>query len=599
MADSVDDVGGANAAVQRGIAALHRVLGADNACALLQAAPKQSGEAASFYFPLPVDYTGTHRRLRIGFPVDFPHGQLTLLVEPSPWLVWPHAMKTGLCLHGFKQRPITGSPEAVVEDSWARLVKIASLSIMGSDQASRDAEFHNELTSYWSRQHRTSSQNLILLDRPPQASELFALSDPRQSLPSGQETVWLAANEVALKKHYTRVTGRFTKIRAAEMPGFYLKLKSHPDLRFPAPPHLLTWLMPHLAPADAARFESWFWARGSLASRWIAMELPGAADAPLYCLNVRSPGLMPERGTRFGLRASRRQPARAVDRTPAHVGASPVNVLDRTTILSRDLSGAARSLESSRVVCIGTGSLGSAVALQLARSGVGHLTLIDPETLVSANLGRHVLGVDDLGKSKARALREMIRRDLPITEVVAYETYAELVLYQNPSVFADADLVIITTADWESEVTFWRTKSEGVPWELLQAWSEPHAQIGHALLAPSGAFDARNLFDDKGSFRHKFTEWPQDGIVALPACGESFIPGGSLGMTSIASMVSQTALRALTGQVTAEAWVSSIYRPQDVVNLGGKYCGPLIADGVQQLVLDRGWPSQKGAEGSP
>lgn len=586
------DVDGADTAVQRGIAALHRFLGADNACALLQAAPGQSGEAASFYFPLPADYTGTERRLRIGFPSNFPHGQLTLLVEPSPWLVWPHAMQTGLCLHGFKQRPITGSPEAVVQDSLARLIKIASMSSMGSDQAARDAEFHNELTSYWSRQHRRSSQNLILLDRPQQASELFAISDPRQSLPSGQETIWLAAHESALKKHYARVTGRPAKIRAAEMPGFYLKLKSHPDIRFPEPQHLLPWLMPHLALVDAARFQSWFWARGSLASRWIALELPGPTDAPLYCLNVRSPGLMSERGTRFGLRASRRRPARAVDRTPAYVGASTVNLLDRTAILSRDLSGTVQRLENTHVVCVGVGSLGSVVALQLARSGVGHLTLIDPETLVSANLGRHVLGVDDLGRSKAKALQEMILRDMPTTEVVAYEAYAESVQHEKPNVFQNANLVIITTADWESEVAFWRVKCEGVPWGLLQAWSEPHTQVGHALLAPAGAFDARYLFDDRGSFWHKFTEWPQDGIVALPACGESFIPGGSLGMTSIASMVSQTALRALTGQVKDKEWVSSIYMPQDVTCLGGEYHGPALADGVQQLVLNRAWPSQ-------
>jgi hypothetical protein len=160
-------------------------------------------------------------------------------------------------------------------------------------------------------------------------------------------------------------------------------------------------------------------------------------------------------------------------------------------------------------------------------------------------------------------------------------------------------LVIITTADWESEVAFWRAKSEGATWGLLQAWSEPHTQVGHALLAPGGAFDARYLFDDRGSFKHKFTEWPQDGIVALPACGESFIPGGSLGMTSIASMVAQTALRSLTGQVNEMAWVSSIYRPQDVAGLGGKYQGPAMAEGVQQLVLDRGWPGQRPMENLP
>ncbi|MDF5920695.1 ThiF family adenylyltransferase [Pseudomonas aeruginosa] len=99
--------------------------------------------------------------------------------------------------------------------------------------------------------------------------------------------------------------------------------------------------------------------------------------------------------------------------------------------------------------------MGSTVALQLARSGVGHLTLIDPDHLVSANLGRHVLGADDLGLPKAEALQEKIRKDLPTTEVAAFATFAEVVMYKNPEVFDKADLVVVTTADWQSEVALW------------------------------------------------------------------------------------------------------------------------------------------------
>ena len=557
----------------------------------------RTDEAASFYFPLPIDYTGQERRLRIGFPSNFPRELLRLYVEPSPWLVWPHAMKSGLCLYGFQERPVTGSPEIVVTDSLSRLAKIVSLSKMGSSKAKRDTEFQNEITSYWSRQHGQSLQNLILLDRPQCATELYALSDPRQALPSGQETVWLATDMSALKRHYGRVVGRSASVRAAETPGFYVKLQSHPDIRIPAPEHLLPWLTPHLKPDDAKQLLSWFGERGSLANRWVALELPGRADAPIYCLNVCSYGIQSDRGAKFGLRTARRRPAMAAANVPALIRATVLDVLDRATILSRDLSGGPKSLEHSRVVCVGVGSLGGAVALQLARSGVGHLTLIDPDTLVSANLGRHVLGADDLGRPKATALRERIRKDLPTTEGAAHATFAEVVMYKEPEVFEKADLVIVTTADWQSEVTLWRAKSVGTSWGLLQAWSEPHTQVGHALLAPSGAFDARYLFRDNGDFRHKFTEWPGGGVVALPACGETFIPGGSLGMTSIASMVSQTALRALTGNVEHRTWVSSINRPNDVATLGGKYLGPELPDGVRQTLLERGWPENKeGAE---
>jgi hypothetical protein len=168
-----------------------------------------------------------------------------------------------------------GSPEVVVEDSLARLAQIVSLSKMGSSQATRDIEFQNEITTYWSFQHGQSFQNLLLLDRPQAASQLFALSDPRRAVPSGQETVWLASNVAALKGHYRRVVGRSAVIRAAETPGFYVKLQTYPDIRTPDPEDLLLWLTPHLQPDDAEQLLAWFELHGTLASRWIVLELPG------------------------------------------------------------------------------------------------------------------------------------------------------------------------------------------------------------------------------------------------------------------------------------------------------------------------------------
>ena len=483
-----------------------------------------------------------------------------------------------------------GTPEYVVSDSLARLAKIVNLSRMGSCAATRDAEFRREITSYWSRQQGLSLQNLILLDRPQAASKLYALSDPRQTLPSGQETVWLASDMASLKRHCRRTIGRSPRVRAPEAPGFYAKLRSYPDLRLPAPELLLTWLLPHLATNDRTQLVVWFNERGSLSNRWIALELPGDASAPIYCLNVRTCGPHLDRGSRFYLRSARRRPAVTVNHPPVLIRATTLDVLDRTEILSRDLSGMTQKIEGARVVCVGVGSLGSTVALQLARSGVGHLTLIDPDHLVSANLGRHMLGADDLGLPKAEALQVKIRKDLPTTEVTAFSTFAEVVMYKNPEVFDKADLVVVTTADWHSEVALWGVKSNGTSWGLLQAWSEPHTQVGHVLIAPSGAFDARGLFTDNGDFKYKFTEWPEGGVVALPACGESFIPGGSLGMVNIASMVSQAALRVLNGNIGSPTWVSSINRSDDVVTLGGNYLGPELPVGMQQAQLERDWP---------
>lgn len=176
-------------AVAQGIATLEALLNTGNAAGLLQHTKARSDETVAYRFPLPTDYLGIERTLHIGFPKGFPSAGLNLYVDPSPWLVWPHATKAGLCLHGFKEEPVTGSPDTVVRDSINRLKKILSLSIQGANADKRNLEFQNEITSYWIRQHGRSVRNVLLIGRPEYASELFALSDSRYIVPSGYESV--------------------------------------------------------------------------------------------------------------------------------------------------------------------------------------------------------------------------------------------------------------------------------------------------------------------------------------------------------------------------------------------------------------------------
>lgn len=576
--------------MERGIAALRAFVGEEVATSLLRPTDRKQGEAASFLLPLPPDYTGVERQLRIAFPNQFPLASLRVQVEPSPWLRWPHATKSGLCLHGFRERPITGTPETVVQDCLLRLGAILEFVRMGSDPALRDAEFQREFTSYWNMQLDTSPQDVLLLERPQVASELFTTSDPRPARRT--RTAWLSPNVESLGAHIYRTLGRSAKIQAPAVAGFYLKLLTYPDIQFPAPYRLLEWLTPHLSQGDGKKFLAWFSGKGSLANRWLVLELPGPTGAPLYCLDVRSYSRQPDHGRWYGFRSARRWSGKnQPSHLPVLVRGAILNLLDRNDILSRDLSGTAESLEKSRVLMVGVGSLGSTVALQLARSGVGEIVLIDPDILESANLGRHVLGTDDLAQSKAAALAEKIRHDLPTVKVTAFMDFAELMLLKMPEIFESADMVIVTTADWSSEVALWFRKAQATGWSLLQAWSEPHSFVGHALLAPKGEHDGRPFFDDTGNFNLKYTEWPNGGGVVPLACGQTFIPGGASGMANVASMVTQVALRGLTGQIDKPAWTTSIYRPQDISKHDGIYSGPALADGVQHIVLEREWPN--------
>lgn len=577
-------------AVQRGITALRGFLGQDVARDWLEPITPRHGEAAAFSLPLPVDFTGIARRLRIGFPNNFPRGPLALHVRPSPWLQWPHAMRDGVCLHGFRERPITGTPESVVVDSLQRLRQILAFSVEGSDPTKRADEFQAEITSYWSHQLPASTQNVLLLNSPASAGPLFALSDPRPMLVARKQTLWLSNDMDVLRKHHRRVVDLDRVVRAPATPGFYVKLLSYPPIEVPQAEALFEWLTPHLADDDVRVLVDWLDVSDALPARWVVVELPGTPAGPLYCFHLRSKALQPHHGQRFGLRAARRDSVHAPSLMPPVLQAATLDLLERSAVHSRDLSGTAASLESRKVVLVGVGSLGSPVAVQLARAGVGHLTLIDPDTLVSENLGRHVLGMDELGKYKSTALRTRLLRELPGVQIEAYRSHAEAVLAGKPDVFDHADLVIVTTADWGSEAALWRAKAEGADWPLLQAWSEPNAVVGHALMATQPKADARGLFDERGEFRRPYTQWPNGGVVPLPACGESFVPGGALGMANVVGMVVQAAQRVLRGQAPATAWLTSISAPDEVSRLGGHYSGPELQDGYLQAVLERSWP---------
>src|SRR5947208_205763 len=61
-------------------------------------------------------------------------------------------------------------------------------------------------------------------------------------------------------------------------------------------------------------------------------------------------------------------------------------------------------LTASRGLVVGLGSGGSTVALELAKSGIGHLILCDPDRLEEHNLVRHECDERYLGESKPRAV---------------------------------------------------------------------------------------------------------------------------------------------------------------------------------------------------
>lgn len=104
-------------------------------------------------------------------------------------------------------------------------------------------------------------------------------------------------------------------------------------------------------------------------------------------------------------------------------------------------------LHNKRVTVVGCGAIGSFVTQALIRLGAGTgklglLKLIDPDSIGSENLGRHVLGYPSLLQPKANALAEELLRQFPHSNVEPVSTS----VFEHHALFA-SDLVIDATGE--------------------------------------------------------------------------------------------------------------------------------------------------------
>ena len=74
-------------------------------------------------------------------------------------------------------------------------------------------------------------------------------------------------------------------------------------------------------------------------------------------------------------------------------------------------------LRDSTVLCFGLGTGGSHAAIELAKCGVGHFILVDPDRLSVGNVVRHPAGISQVGRFKVRVVRDLILDKNPEAQV--------------------------------------------------------------------------------------------------------------------------------------------------------------------------------------
>ncbi|MGZ5509710.1 MAG: HesA/MoeB/ThiF family protein [Nitrososphaeraceae archaeon] len=78
-------------------------------------------------------------------------------------------------------------------------------------------------------------------------------------------------------------------------------------------------------------------------------------------------------------------------------------------------------LIKKNVAIIGLGSGGSLIALYLAKSGIGNLTLIDGDVMMDHNIVRHICSLKDVGRFKTLAVKDHILDRVPTIKITTVE----------------------------------------------------------------------------------------------------------------------------------------------------------------------------------
>lgn len=235
---------------------------------------------------------------------------------------------------------------------------------------------------------------------------------------------------------------------------------------------------------------------------------------------------------------------------------------DKEYLLPR--GGATSSMLGKKVLIVGCGAVGGHIAEMLAASGVGHLTLVDPDTMSNDNTFRHFLGRTSVGVHKGKALEVDIRWRFPYISVQSFDSDVMALLEAHSLSFAWFDLIILATGEPTLELEFnecLQNLPKAPP--VIHAWVEPLGIGGHAALivrTNAGCFEC--LFTpasdedapmyNQASFAGPNQEFTRD----LAGCGGAFTPFSYLDGLRTAEVAVRLAIGNLHGDIKESRLVS-------------------------------------------
>lgn len=492
--------------------------------------------------------SGVTRRLNILLPNEAPfRPPLVALADPPPKLTWPHVEDDGvLCLLPESTAVDYTRPLDVLDKVLEEAVEL----IETCSGSNCDDEFRREFVPYWARASEKGITCVSLL-QPQPPSRIVRIWQTEQC--------WIVAeDEMTLLRWMSNRFGASAGATvSAEAPLVWLDRPMAPR-EFPSDGSHLKDLLRH---ADSAALP--------IATKFIEEDffsipvILGALGDNGPCLGALALRRRPSSSTNRGVNAMTKGFRRGyvprsvtVARALSHLSTTSrvqVQRADVDWVHNRGLDDRVRMLNSSKVVVLGCGSLGAAVATHLAMAGVGNFVLFDPQTLTWPNTGRHPLGAAQVDANKAAALSEELRKRFPhVTAVAISKRWQEV--SEWPDAVNGSSLIVSASGDWGSEaaLNFWaRRTNQTVP--IVYGWTEAHACGGQAVCIAASGNCLQCGFESDGKPKIALTKWSGVTTKQEPGCGTAFQPYGPIEFSHVVALVSELGIQSLLDRPSVSA----------------------------------------------
>lgn len=149
----------------------------------------------------------------------------------------------------------------------------------------------------------------------------------------------------------------------------------------------------------------------------------------------------------------------------------------------------------ARVLLLGAGAIGSAVAELLVRGGVRRVSIVDADRVAGGNLLRHTLDLEDVGAIKAAALAERLNRLSPFcTARPLFGWFPPVRTHESRSVQNEHNIVVDCTGsnDVIAALSAFPWKQDTEFWSISLAGGASRAYVFHQV---------GERFDDSAFFR--------------------------------------------------------------------------------------------------